>query len=57
MISYKIVLLIIAHNYWIGLTDTEIEGIWKWKNNYEVATFKDFNPGQPGGGHAQNCAA
>ena len=40
---------------YIGLTDEEEEGEWKWMGSQESATFFNWAGGQPGGGRVENC--
>ncbi|KAK7084208.1 hypothetical protein SK128_019198, partial [Halocaridina rubra] len=47
----------IKHNYWLGASDQEEEGLWKFVNNQPVPMGTPFwGPGEPNGGEANNCA-
>ena len=41
---------------WLGASDTEIEGVWKWVTG-EPWSFTRWLPGQPDGGTSQNYLA
>ena len=34
-------------NWWLGLTDSETEGIWKWANSGNIASYFYWQYGQP----------
>ena len=41
-------------NYWLGLSDEENEGEWKWLNG-ESFVFSNWNNGEPNGGSNENA--
>lgn len=55
--TYVLLLLFTANAYWIGITDKAIEGLWRYYPSEEALTYEDWNPGEPNGHQAGNCAA
>ena len=46
-----------GENYWMGLTDESVEGIWEWFDTHSKPTFTDWHPGEPSdSSHHEDCA-
>ena len=46
-----------THNLWIGLNDLDSEGVWRWSQSGEEATFTAWRDGQPNSSQGeQDCA-
>jgi hypothetical protein len=49
-------MFVAAGRSWLGMSDMDIEGIWRWYDNNEIVSFTDWYPGQPDKGDNEDCA-
>ncbi|KAH3813894.1 hypothetical protein DPMN_142364 [Dreissena polymorpha] len=42
--------------WWVGIKDEDIEGVWKWFDTDDFATFTDFKPNDGGDHNTEDCA-
>ncbi|XP_062577477.1 perlucin-like [Saccostrea cucullata] len=43
-------------DFWVGGTDTVIEGDWQWVTSQNIMTYSDWYPGNPSNfHHSENC--
>ncbi|OWF36633.1 perlucin-like protein [Mizuhopecten yessoensis] len=43
------------YDYWLGATDTFVEGDWRWMNSGQRLTYTHWLPDEPNGYHTQDC--
>merc|ERR1712215_165520 len=44
------------HYWWVGATDRNSEGLWRWSNSGEELEVSGWREGQPNGEILENCA-
>ena len=42
---------------WVGISDNQEEGVWRYSNNQKVGDFNKWVEGSPDGGEDENCAS
>ncbi|KAH3713106.1 perlucin-like protein [Dreissena polymorpha] len=42
--------------WWMGLSDDDIEGLWKWVGSGDRPTYTDWYPGEPNNAKNEDCA-
>ena len=45
-----------VHRYWIGITDDDVENIWK-DNNDEIIQYTNWRSNEPNGGGREQCGS
>ncbi|KAL4223493.1 hypothetical protein ACF0H5_016964 [Mactra antiquata] len=40
---------------WLGASDLEKEGVWKWQTSKQPITYQKWNKGEPNGRMRENC--
>ena len=43
--------------FWLGGSDEEVEGIWRWYNDHSVFNYTNWHIGQPDSKRSDDCLA